>query len=568
MPPCLVRPIVTPPPSRASAPTLVSRIEQATTAKGNICFVTAGHPPEGVPWRQLHEEARAVAANLQALGVTPGDHIALLGPTSRQMVTCIQATWLAGAASVVLPLPLRLGSIEQFIHQTRVRVRSADAVMVIMDADLAPFIDPVPGDPPMVLLEQLAPAPGRALAEDFDAPAIDPQSLAILQFTSGSTANPKGVMLTHAQVVANIQGICQAARIDENDVGVSWLPLYHDMGLIGLLGVPMSVGIDLYLASPQDFLGAPARWVEWISEFGGTLTAGPNFAYALAARGMERQPTADLSGWRLGMNGAEPIDPAAVDAFCAAGARHRLDPRSVFCVYGMAEATLAVTFPEPGEGMQTDWVDGRALEHELWASPVGEGDGRGRRLALLGEPIGDLKVRIVDPGGDDVRGEREVGEIEVTGSSITAGYYRNPTATAGTFHDGWLRTGDLGYQTGGQLVVCGRHKDMIIVGGRNVFPEDIERAVATVPGVRQGNVIAFGVEGRKGREGVVVVAETREAEHHPIRKGVAAAVRQSVGLAIEDLVLVEAGSLPKTSSGKLQRSLCRRRYLEAELEPA
>jgi fatty-acyl-CoA synthase len=305
-----------------------------------------------------------------------------------------------------------------------------------------------------------------------------------------------------------------------------------------------------------------------MSDFGGTVTAGPNFSYALATRALRRMPPGalDLSAWRIALNGAEPVDPATVDAFVEAAVPQGLDPRAVFAVFGMAEATLAVSFPPPFSGMATDDVDRDVLERERLAVPSSD-PGRMRRLARLGGAVAGLSLRIVDPVTGDEMAEREVGELEVRGNSVTPGYYRRLDVTEASFRDGWLRTGDLGYLADGDLVVCGRIKDMIIVGGRNVFPEDVERAVGSVAGVRAGNVIAFGVERQSGREGIVVVAETRDSDVLTVRAAVADRVRDAVGLPPE-VVLVAPGTLPKTSSGKLQRSLCRLRYLEAELQLA
>jgi fatty-acyl-CoA synthase len=545
--------------------TLAARIERAIAARpeGTITFVGGGQE-DRVLWAQLHEEARAMAAGLQARGVGPGTHIGILGATSRPLVTAIQAAWLCGGAAVVLPLPMRLGSIEEFAAQTRARIRNADVALVLVDPDLAPFVEPQPGDPPFVLLTEAATG---YRPDHFDRPADDPDALAILQFTSGSTADPKGVMLPNGTVGANLDAIAEAAELDvDDDVLVSWLPLYHDMGLIGLMTLPMTTGTDLVLAPPQDFLASPTRWMEWLSHYGGTATAGPNFSYALAARALRRHPGLDLSRWRIGLNGAEPVDPDSVEAFTEAGARHGLDPRLVFCAFGMAEATLAVTFPVPMTGMATDCVDRRVLETDRYAAPAEPGFAGARRLARLGKPVPGLQIRVVDPSGRPMR-EREVGELQIKGTSVTTGYYKRPDATADTFtSDGWLRTGDLAYRVEGELVVCGRIKDVIIVGGRNVFPEDVERAVANVAGVRAGNVIAFGVEGRKGKEALVVVAESRSEDGQTVRREVAERVLDAVGLPTSEVVLVAPGTLPKTSSGKLQRSLCRTRYLEAELQ--
>lgn len=556
------------------ATTLPQQIEAATGTGGSVTFVGSDATrADPVSWAQIHEEARVMAAALQSKGIGPGDHLALLGPTSRALVTALQATWLVGAAAVMLPLPMRMGSLDEFVAQTRARLHSADARLTLLDPMMTGVVEPAPGDPPMVALDELARPSGGADA--FQPPPSDPRALAIVQFTSGSTADPKGVMLPHAQILANVDAISAGIDFQADDVTVSWLPLYHDMGLIGCLTVPMCAGASLVLGTPQDFMAAPDRWMEWMSAYGGTCTAGPNFGYALAARALGRASGLDLSRWRLALNGAEPIDPAGVEAFCQAGRPHGLDPRAMFCAFGMAEATLAVTFPEPFTGLRTDAVDRGALEQEGAAVPADAGLEGTRRLARLGRPIGDLEVRIVDPGdggwdGPRLRSEREVGELEIRGSSVTPGYWRHPEATADAFPhgDGWLRTGDLAYLSDGELVVCGRSKDLIIVGGRNVYPEDVERAVAKVAGVRAGNVIAFGVERSKGREGLVVVAETKDEDPATVRRAVAERVRHSIGLPATDVVLVGPGSLPKTSSGKLQRSLCRRRYLGAELQPA
>jgi fatty-acyl-CoA synthase len=542
-------------------PSLLRRLERAAARDTAVTFVVGGEE-DVVPWRELHEQAKGYAAALQSRGVRPGDHVALLSPTTRELVTAIQATWLAGATIVVLPLPMRLASIDEFVAQTRQRIHSADSRVCVVDPELAAFVTPEPGDPPMLGVADLAAGDPAAWVRPDD----DPERLVILQFTSGSTSDPKGVMLPDRVLRANLDAIATSASLDpDDDVLVSWLPLYHDMGLVGLLTLPMSTGTSLVLGAPQDFTARPARWMEWLSTYGGTATAGPNFSYVLATRALNRADRLDLSRLRIALNGAEPIDPDQVEAFVEAGRRHGLRPEAVFPAFGMAEVAIAGTFPEPLSGMRTDCVDRRVLETERYAAPADPGSEGSRRLARLGRPVPGLEIRIVDPDSGTPLRDREVGELEIRGTSVTPGYYRRPEANAKLFRDGWLRTGDLAYTLDGDLVMCGRIKDVIIVGGRNVFPEDVERAVGSVEGVRAGNVIAFGVEGDRGRETLVVVAECKTDDLAHLRKLVSERVREVVGVPAKDIVLVTPGTLPKTSSGKLQRSLCKRRYDEGQL---
>jgi fatty-acyl-CoA synthase len=549
---------------------LVDRICTFARADRGVTFVTAPGGPKRVSWAEVHEDAKAMAAAFQARGIGPGHQVAILGPTSQPLVIAIQATWLAGAAVVVLPLPMRLGSLDQFVAATRVRITNAKASLVVVDPDLAAFVDVQPGDPPMISFADLVPGqPWYPSAADWKRPVVADDSLAILQFTSGSTADPKGVMLPHATLCNNLDAIAIGVDVDrETEVCVSWLPLYHDMGLIGLFTMPMAFGLDLALAAPQDFVGAPGRWMQWMSDYKGTATAGPNFSYALSARALSRMDGLDLSAWRIGLNGAEPVDPATVESFVAAAVPHGLDPGAVFCAFGMAEACLAVAFPPVGRGMRTDCVDRTVLETNRYAAPVDADQPNARRFAMLGTAVEGLEMRVVDPGDGTLMGEREVGELQVRGSSISSGYFNRPDATAETFDGDWLKTGDLAYMVEGELVVCGRIKDVIIVGGRNVFPEDVERAVGSNRSVRAGNVIAFGTDRTRGhgREGIVVVAEARQdIEVDAVRREVSKMVRETIGFAPDEVVLVQAGTLPKTSSGKLQRSLCRQQYESNEL---
>jgi len=543
--------------------TLPERIERAATLGGTVTFVD-GDEHETITWAELHHDARAVAAGLQSLGVGEGDHVALMGPTTRSLVTTIQAVWLAGGVLVMLPLPMRMGSLDQFIEQTRDRIRFAKASTVVLDPQLAEFIEHQAGDPTFLSYADLATEATGQSAEDWKRPTPDPDALAVLQFTSGSTSEPKGVMLAHRQLCANIDGCYQAAQMTLDDTVVSWLPLYHDMGLIGLLAIPMTSGAGLVQGAPQDFLSKPARWMQWISDLDGTITAGPNFSFALATRSLNRADGLDLSRLRICLNGAEPIDADGFRTFLAAGERFGLDPRAAFPAFGMAEVCIAGSFPVPGTGLETDVVDAAALELDQFARPVELGTEGARELAKLGFPIPGLEMRIVDRVTGEVRGDREVGELQIRGTSLTLGYYERPDATDELFDDGWLHTGDLAYTVDGQVVMCGRIKDVIIIGGRNIYPQDIEQVVGRIDDVRAGNVIAFGVEGAHAKQHIVVVAETRAEDVIDLTKLVSRKVTEDVGVPPREIVLVPPGTIPKTSSGKLQRSACRASYLAGE----
>ena len=536
------------------APTLTGRIHQAAShSQTGVTFVS-GEVGTRVSWSDLYADALRYGSVLQQRGMGPGSHVAIMGPTTRPLVTAIEAVWLAGATTVVLPLPMRLASIDDFVEQTRQRIHHADVSLLLIDPEFAPFV-PIDDMPPVLTFAELAHGDATTFV------AVDPSvdSLAVLQFTSGSTAEPKGVMLPHRTVCANLDAIATAAElVVDVDVMVSWLPLYHDMGLVGFLILPMSSGVELVLGAPQDFLGDPARWMRWMSTYGGTATAGPNFAWVLATRALARSETLDLSPMRIALNGAEPVDCAAVHRFVDAAVPHGLRPGAVYPAFGMAELVIAGTFPVPMQGLRVDRVDRDALELERRAVPCTSGSTR--ELAILGRAVPGLSLRIVDPATGEVRGDREVGELQIRGTSVTTGYYKRPEANIELFDGDWLRTGDLAYLIDGEMVMCGRIKDVIIIGGRNIYPDEVERAVGDLDGVRAGNVVAFGVGGNRGKEAIVVVAETNSDDPHDVVRHMAHRVIETIGLPTKDIVLVGSGTLPKTSSGKLQRSLCRTLY--------
>ena len=556
-----------------SSGSVIARLERAADAPTGVRFVGASVKPADGPdfiaWRQIHDEARAVAATLQSLGIVPGDHVAILGPTSRALMTIVRGCWLAGAASMVLPLPMRMASLDAFVESTRARIRHGEAKLILIDDLLADFYQAAPGDPPIKPMAAVMPAAGRPTGDRLELPADDPERLVILQYTSGSTSEPKGVMIPDRVLCANIDASCEAAELTQSEVMVSWLPLYHDMGLVGFLSIPMLKGVQLVQAAPQDFMAHPGSWMQWISDWKGTATAGPNFSWVLATRALKRMKDIDLSSLTLALSGAEPVDPVAVEAFVNEASRFGFRAGSVFPAFGMAEVAIGGAFPKRHRGLVCDSVDRIVLERERIAKEVDPNDDdqvHVRRLPLLGRAVPGLEMKIVDPETKTELPERHVGELLLRGTSVTPGYYKRPDATSAMFHEGWLCTGDLAYTLDGELVICGRIKDVIIVGGRNVFPEDIERAVGTIDGVRAGNVIAFGIDGYKGKETVIVVAEVKDVDLDRVRADIHHSALEVSGLPPRDVMLVKPGTLPKTSSGKLQRAKCRELYLDGGLE--
>jgi len=557
----------------------IERLERAADRGTGVRFVGHSVAPDGpvyVTWRQIHDEARSVAAALQAKGLVPGDHVAVLGPTSRELMTIVRGCWMAGIASMVLPLPMRMGSLDEFVNSTRARIRHGDAKLVLIDDQLAAFYEAAAGDPPIEPMGSVLPgAPNVPSGDRLELPVDDPNRLVILQYTSGSTSEPKGVMIPDRVLMANIDACCEAAVLTEHEVMTSWLPLYHDMGLVGFLAIPMCQGVELVQAAPQDFMAHPGAWMQWISDWGGTATAGPNFSWVLATRALrlaaKKGQQLDLSSLSLALSGAEPVDPKAVEAFVAAAEPFGFEAGAVFPAFGMAETAIGASFPKRGEGLRCDTVDREVLERTRVAKPVEITDPddlavRARRLPMLGTAVPGMELKVVDPDTHEELPERHVGELLLRGTSVTPGYYKRDDATRALFHEDWLCTGDLAYVLDGQLILCGRIKDVIIVGGRNVFPEDIERAVGGLDGVRAGNVIAFGMEGYKGKESVVVAAEVRTDDPDDVREAIHHRTLEVCGLPPRDVMLVRAGTLPKTSSGKLQRAKCKELYLDERLD--
>jgi fatty-acyl-CoA synthase len=533
--------------------TLVDSILDQAGGPGSLTLLGAGGDATGrLSWGDLHERARRMSTRLARRGLGPGCRVGLLGETSLDLVAALQAVWITGGAVTLLP---PVGPDGRRNHENWLRAVVADAGLDLVIVDSAADL----GRPLLTLAELTA---GATAAEPAVPSRPDPDDLALLQYTSGSTRSPRGVPVTHRHLAANVHAMKAALDHDRSHPSrmLSWLPLYHDMGLVGFLCLPMQCGCDLILQSPAAFARHPAGWPRAMSRHRVTMSGAPNFAYALLARLLAAggEPDLDLRSVRCLISGGEPIDAEAMARLAEAGRAYGLDPAALTPAYGLAEATLAATISRVGAGVRVDRVDVEALETGGRAVPPAPGRPT-RDLVRVGPPLPGTTVRVVDRRTGEPVGDRVVGEVELRGPAVVGRYWPDPPAPPGS----WLRTGDLGYLAGAELVVCGRAKDVLFAAGRNVFPQDVEAVAAEVPGVRPGGVAAFGVPGTAG-DRLIVVVETRGADPVSVPRAVAAAVLAEAGLAPADVVPVPYGRLPKTTSGKLRRAEARRRYLSGE----
>ncbi|WP_284748541.1 fatty acyl-AMP ligase [Amycolatopsis sp. RTGN1] len=550
----------------------VDTLVATAAGRGQQRGMVTGEPKEPVrrTWADVHEEARRIAGGLVAGGFERGTAVGVLAAAPVLIAPTVQAVWLAGGSVTMLHQPTPRTDLAEWAEDT---VR----VLGMIGSDLVLLGEPFDQLAPVLaekgigfkLITELAGA--EALP---DVVVTDEGETALLQLTSGSTADPKAVRITYGNLYSNVKAMVDRAEFDfDTDVMVSWLPTFHDMGMVGFLTVPMTFGVELVKITPVEFLSGPLIWPELITKYGGTTTAAPNFAYAIVGRRMARvdeDDAYDLSKLRIALNGAEPIDETAVQTFVDAGARFKMPAECVFPAYGMAEATLAVSFAPLFTGLTLDVVEADALEADNRAVPVPEGDPRRgtdgvRSFALLGPPLDGLEAEIVNDTGERV-GEREVGEIRLRGEAVTPGYLTMDGPVATQDAEGWLNTGDLGYLVDGQIVICGRRKDVIIMGGRNLYPTDIERAATSVEGVRAGNAVAVRLDAGSRRERFAVVVESKlagdaDAEKN-LMKQVSARVRDAVDMRPYAVVVLPAGSLPKTPSGKVKRAATAQQFAD------
>ncbi|MDT5344514.1 MAG: fatty-acyl-CoA synthase [Mycobacterium sp.] len=513
------------------------------------------HQPVRHTWREVHERARRVAGGLAAAGIGHGDSVGVLAGAPVEIAPTAQGLWMRGASLTMLHQPTPRTDLAVWSEDTTTVIDMIEAKAVIVSD---PFLVAVPvlqeRGIKVLTVEQL-------LASD----PIDPietgeDDLALMQLTSGSTGSPKAVQITHRNVYSNAEAMFIGAQYDvEKDVMVSWLPCFHDMGMVGFLTIPMYFGAELVKVTPMDFLRDTLLWAKLIDKYKGTMTAAPNFAYALLAKRLRNQAEPgqfDLSTLRFALSGAEPVDPSDVDDLIDAGKPFGLRASAVLPAYGMAETTLAVSFSECNAGLVVDEVDADLLAALRRAVPASRGNTR--RLASLGPLLEGLEIRIVDEDGN-VLPTRGVGVIELRGEPVTPGYITMGGFIEAQDEQGWYDTGDLGYQMdNGHVVVCGRVKDVIIMAGRNIYPTDIERAACRVAGVRPGCAVAVRLDAGHSRETFAVAVESNAfedpAEVRRIEHQVAHEVVSEVDLRPRNVVVLGPGTIPKTPSGKLRRA--------------
>src|SRR3954447_10898809 len=516
-------------------------------------------------YRDLQTAARAVAQGLISRDIVPGDRIAMMLPTSTDFFASFFGILYAGAVPVPIYPPARMAQLEEHMRRQIVILRNAGARMLITVPEgralavlLRSQVETLEGVETVATLSaERSPVPLPR--------TDDPEALGLMQYTSGSTGDLKGVMLTHWGLLENVRAMGHAMEATSKDVFVSWLPLYHDMGLIGAWLGCCYFGARLYVMSPISFLVRPATWLWTMHKYRATFSGGPNFAYELCASRIpdEDLQGLDLSALRFMVNGAEPISPVTLRKFTDRFEKYGMNRGVPSPSYGLAENCVGLCFPPFGRGPKIDRIKREQLAKRGYAEPADAADADAFEVVACGHPIEKNEVRIVDDAGHEL-GERQEGRLEFRGPSMTKGYFRNEEKTRALFNDGWIDSGDRAYIAGGDIHITGRVKDIIIRAGRNTYPHEIEEQISAIPGIRKGGVAAFGSpDPENGTERLIVMAETKETNAEARAKLIAAAhevVTAVAGSAADDIVLVPPRGVPKTSSGKVRRSSAKELY--------
>ncbi|HKZ51972.1 MAG TPA: fatty acyl-AMP ligase [Candidatus Acidoferrales bacterium] len=537
---------------------------------------------EPLTYSELLHGAAAVARGLRACGLRSGETAAIMLPTGRDFFFSFLGVWLAGGIPVPIYPPFRADKLEEYARRQSAILHNAQARVLITFRQverLARLLKPrVPSLLAVVTAERLLhrqgpkQTDGRSLpaAEELtQSPSLD--DVALIQYTSGSTGEPRGVALTHRNLLANLRAIGHGVQVRPDDVTICWLPLYHDMGLIGCWLFSLYFGLPITVLSPLAFLRRPERWLRAIHRYRGTLSPAPNFAYELCARKIDDRALEglDLSSWRVALNGAEPVSADTIARFTRRFALYGFRPEAMMPVYGLAESSVALTFAPLERPPRVHAVARDVFQRHRRAEPASESEAEPLRFVSVGRPLPEHEVRVVDDADRPV-GEGVEGHLQFRGPSAMQGYYRNAEATAAALTaDGWYRTGDLAYCADGEIFITGRTKDLIIKAGRNIYPQEIEEVASDVAGIRRGCVVAFAVpDPRNGTDALVLVAETRETDP-AVQARLATEVKRLVGtrcqVSPEVVHLVPPQVVPKTPSGKIRRAACREMYLQDAL---
>ncbi len=517
----------------------------------SVLFVDGRGASHRYTHKELLDTAQSFAGGLLKSGVNPGEPVVLVMTNPEAAVITILGCMMLGCPPTPVYPPQNLQAVPGFLSFVKHVADRSNATLIISEGQPHIFLGAIPHETKTIRGVQkfetiFAGNTGGDLPKSISNPA------AFLQFTSGSTSTPKGVVVSHQGLAANLWMIREASQMDTKSCVVTWLPVYHDMGLIGTVLNAITMPCNLVVLPPLAFPKRPGLWLELISEHRGTHTAAPNFAYGICARKIQDTGNLDLSTMTTFICGAEPVIPATMDDFVERFRSAGLRPGAMVPAYGLAEATLAVTFTPYLRGMAEDTVDRNALSARGVATVLDGTNSHSVRIASCGVPMAGLSVRVASESGTAVL-ERQVGEVQILGPSVTPGYIGDDDATrTSRTPDGWLKTGDLGYFSGSELHICGRIKDVIIVRGKNFHAHDLEIVASDVPGIRTGNVVAFGATHRQS-EVLIIVAESRLEDDPQLVRKVRNHLTETIGVSPDEVIVVPPGTLPKTSSGKLKR---------------
>ena len=523
-------------------------------------------------YKDLKKGALKLAAGLQHHNLEPGDTVAIMLPTGLDYFFSFFAILLAGGIPVPLYPPARPTQIEEHLRRHRGILRNAGAKIMITMPEVKPVARLLKAQvETLELVDTVDAFSGQA--KEFTSMPIHAGDTAFIQYTSGSTGDPKGVVLTHANLLANIRAMGRTIDVTANDVFVSWLPLYHDMGLIGAWLGSLYYGCRLIIMQPLSFLARPERWLWAIHNYRGTMSASPNFGYEFCCRRVDEEVLKglDLSSWRLAFNGAEPVSPETITNFASRYAPYGFRPEATSPVYGLAESSVGLAFPPLGRGPVIDRIKRAPLIETGRAIPATQDDTTPLRFVACGQPLPGHQIRIVDESGRELP-DRHQGELQFKGPSVTSGYFRNPEKSRSLFKGEWLDSGDLAYIADGDVFITSRIKDIIIRGGRNVYPHELEEVVGNIPGIRKGCIAVFASQDRdSGTERLIVLAESRKKDEETkqkLRRQIINTAVDLLGMPPDDVIIAPPGTVLKTSSGKIRRAASRELYEKGEIGKA